>query len=240
MRWAYGVTCVPERFETTLRKTLKSLQKAGFPDPVLYIDGYTASTIPFRLRAECNRERQGVAKNWLISFVRLYLSDPIADVYIMFQDDIVLCTNTRSYLEQLGFPENGYCNLITMAENDRLTANEPRGWVSASTIPGNKELQTGRGAVALVFPRPAALALLQSSHIWRRFENPTRGPLFIDGGVVTALNQQGFREYVHNPSLVDHIGYESTVRSSRWGRIVSRFPGESWDALQWVKTSCNT
>lgn len=38
VRWAYGVTTVESRLNTTLPMTLDSLDRGGFPDPRLFVD----------------------------------------------------------------------------------------------------------------------------------------------------------------------------------------------------------
>lgn len=60
-----------------------------------------------------------------------------------------------------------------------------------------------------------------------------RGHRSIDGGIVTALAEAGWKEWVHNPSLVQHTGLVSSMRSKPHPRATS-FRGEGFDAMELV------
>jgi hypothetical protein len=67
-----------------------------------------------------------------------------------------------------------------------------------------------------------------------RGDNPTVRWRKVDGGVVETMNQQGFREVVHNPSLVQHTGLDSTIKLGHRGRpprTALTYPGDGFDAL---------
>jgi hypothetical protein len=141
--WASGVTTVPERFQTTLPRTLLSLKNAGFPEPRLFIDGYDRDP-GLQLPTTVRHDRIRVVGNWMLALWELYIRDPSATRYAIFQDDLIAYRNLRLYLERLRYPDQGYCNLYTFPENQRLSAGRT-GW-----YPSN---QLGRGAVALVFDK---------------------------------------------------------------------------------------
>ncbi len=89
--WAYGVTTVPSRVNDLLPSTLASLKRAGFDKPVLFIDGdknhftYSSLDLDYTLR----RPNVRTAGNWTLSMLELYIREPTADRYAIFQDDLV-------------------------------------------------------------------------------------------------------------------------------------------------------
>jgi hypothetical protein len=109
-------------------------------------------------------------------------------------------------------------------ENEAIVSrnSDKIGWHEAS--------QHGRGAVALVFSRDGVMNLLRHQHMIRRPTDPNRGWRAVDGGVVTAFEQMGRKEYIHNPSLVQHIGEHSTMQNKSHKQALT-FRGEDFDAL---------
>lgn len=253
MRWAYGLTTVPQRKDELLPATLRSLAAAGFDRPKLFVDG-------------CEDDRGGHYRwyrdhfpqleiiprygtlrthgNWVLSLYELFIKDPSAERYALFQDDLITYRNLRVYLEQCLYPENGYWNLYTFPSNQRLaprigqTARFKTGWYEAAMLDGRESdgqgFQMGRGAVALVFSRQAVLTLLASPHMVERPMDCHRGHRSVDGGIVTAMNKAGWREWVHNPSLVQHAGLVSSMRN-RQHPLAESFRGEEFDALGLLK-----
>jgi GR25 family glycosyltransferase involved in LPS biosynthesis len=156
----------------------------------------------------------------------LYLRNAYADFYAIFEDDMVMCSGTKQYLESMAYPENSYLNLFTFATNEHKIFGKPQGWHLSD--------QLGKGAVALVFNRPAMMTLLKQSHF---VDEPYRKRQFqnTDGAIQHAMTvQAGFKEYVHNPSLVQHIGLESTLGHSRHPEAKT-FPGGNWNAAEEMK-----
>jgi hypothetical protein len=245
MKWSYGVTAVPERADDLLPKTLDSLAAGGFDRPRLFLDGAClrdAAELGDRFRLDvvnrCPRVR--AVANWLLALGELYLREPLADRYAVFQDDLVCLRNLRGYLERAPYPDAGYLNLYTFPSNHTLAGGR-RGF-----YPSN---QLGRGALGLVFSRKAVEVLLTHPHMVRKPQCPLRGWVSIDGGVVESFKQAGWREFVHNPSLVQHRGMKSTIpknvkyvkgsdvevrgKDHVWSRrtLADSFPGEDFDAL---------
>lgn len=116
--WAYGVTTVPSRFENLLPRTLASLEQAGFPQPRLFVDG--GQSMPAHLsgyEATFHDPKVNVFGNWALAAWELYLRNPSAQRYAIFQDDFVTYRNLRQYLESCPYPETGYLNLYTFPHN---------------------------------------------------------------------------------------------------------------------------
>lgn len=227
MKWAYGVTTVPSRRETLLPKTLASLKEAGFSKPRLFVDG---ADLPspydhFELETTLHYPTVRCAAQWVLSAWELYARDPWADRYAIFQDDFVTYPHLRDYLESCSYPQKGYWNLFTFPHNHKL-AEGKEGWHPSD--------QYGKGAVALVFSNPALMNLLTQPHLICRFRSETRGHHSIDGGIVESFRKLGWKEFVHNPSLVQHMGEVSTV-SHRNHPQADSFRGENYDAREMIK-----
>lgn len=230
LRWACGVTAVPQRRYDLLPRTLASLAAAGFPPPRLFVDGtddgpgWAAS---FGLEVTARWPRVNAVNSWVLALWELYARDPRADRYALFQDDLVCVRNLRAYLEACPYPERAYLNLYTFASNQSIAPLGPGGKQRPGWYESN---QLGRGAVALVFSREAAVTLLASRNT---VDKPAsvRGHKSLDGMVVTSMQLAGWREYVHSPSLTQHTGEASTMGNMPHQPAPS-FPGEGFDALE--------
>ena len=251
MEWAYGVTTVPSRVtDGQLERTLASLAAAGFERPRLFVDGLegVASdsphwiTSPKGLEKTVRRPAVGPFGNWYLALLELYIRQPHAALYALFQDDLLAVRNLRPYLERswpCGPPGAGYLNLYTVHSNLWAKGGGPDGWFPS--------LQHGQGALALVFDREGVLYLLGHPHLVFKpaaAHKPTRS---IDGAVIEAMKQGGRKEWVHCPSLVQHTGWLTAIQrppneptnllntpdGQRWpdGHQSPVFPGEGWDAL---------
>lgn len=245
-KWAYGITTVPERRDTLLRETIRSLAQAGFDRPRLFVD---ESGRPTDWKTWCREAGFGELEitaryprirtwgNWILGLTELYIREPAAEWYAMFQDDLVACKGLREYLEANPCPARGYMNLFTFSQNERVIMGKPEGaWYEEALLDPTDDhtelrLQTGRGAVALVFPRDGVLTLLQHQHAVERPMDAMRGWRAVDGGIVTAMNKARWRAYVHNPSLVEHTGKASTM-GNPVHRGARTFKGEGWDVRE--------
>lgn len=271
IKWAAGITTVPERREL-IKRTVASLRAAGFEGLRVFADGdggedgelgLLGLDVTYR-----GRPALGAWSNWWLSLWELFLRSPDAERFAIFQDDLACVRNLRAYLDAVPWVPRTYLNLFTFSNNELLVGrHHPRGFREAALLPPKKtsdseaqaawnalRLQCGRGALALVFDREALMALLQAkSTVERPLGHPAGiGRTRIDGGVVDALNKAGFREMVHNPSLVQHTGILSTIGNGMhgpakpdehgrvrgvWKEDLARtFPGEEFDAMSLAQT----
>lgn len=244
--WAYGLTTVPERKDTLLRRTLISLRNAGFPHPRLFVDD-CVTNLPYQdLGCEITLRypRTNIMVNFYLGLAELYMRYPNAHRYAMFQDDFVTYHNLREYLEKVPFPEKGYLNLYTaFAMNEPVIAGKPVGWHEAAPLNAGSPLQGGKGGIALVFSNEGVRTLLISPSFINKPKaaDQVTATRKMDGGVVTAMNAAGYREFIHNPSLVQHTGDVSTWRDPGRPHAHARsFRGEEFNALdllsEWEKT----
>lgn len=224
VHWAYGVTTVPSRRAELLPQTLASLKAAGFDAPRLFVDSCDDPRSwerEFGLSVTPRWPAIRLWGNWTLALGELYLRNPKATRFAIFQDDIVACRDLRAYLERCTYPERGYWNLITYPMNQKPAL----GWAEAS------RKRRGLGAQGLVFSRDAVITLLTNNHAVQRSLDKDQGWRKIDGGVVHALNSAGWLEYCHNPSLIRHTGDVSSFGNGKQPRDLS-FRGEGWSALE--------
>lgn len=224
LKWTYGVTTVPDRVDGLLPQTLKSLEAAGFDKPRLFIDNCPLALpqVPVYLEKTAHYPAVKVAGNWILSMWELYIRNPEADRYAIFQDDILLCKNVRQYLEAHPYPRKGYLNLCTYPVN-HARAEGHVGWYLSN--------QRGLGAQALVFDRDTIITLLSSAHLAGRMQRGIKKDRSIDGTIRTAMIKVGWHEYVHNPSLVNHVGTESASENLAKQPPIDSFCGEDFDIM---------
>lgn len=230
MKWAYGVTTVPSRRRDLLPRTLASLKAAGFCEPRLFVDGDKDGESwerEFGLSVTARYPAVRTYGNWYLAMLELYIREPTAERYAIFQDDFVTVKNLKAYLSKAPYPERGYLNLYTFPANQALAPLASPGGVGAGFYKSN---QKGRGAVALVFSREAVVTLLSSHHMAERPMHATRGWKAVDGGIVTAMEKAGWCEYVHDPSLTQHVGDVSSM-GNKQHKKAETFPGERFDAM---------
>jgi hypothetical protein len=222
MEWSYGVTTVPDRLGTLLPRTLESLKLAGFDNPRIFIDGCCEREVPEHLAKyalTCRSPKVRTFGSWMLAAMELVFRQPNADRYALFQDDMVTYLNLREYLEGCTFPEQGYWNLYTFPQNEKPI----KGWYESN--------QLGKGAVALVFSNKGMRTLLAQQYMIDRVLSPTRGWKALDGGIVSAYKKINWKEFVHNPSLVQHTGEQSVMGNSRHA-LANTFKGEDFDATE--------
>lgn len=245
MTWQYGITTVPKRRNNVFVQTLASLIRAGFDSPHIFVDGdIDGDSWVKQFRVEHGikipsitvREKNvRTAGHWVLTLYELWARNPHADRYAIFQDDFVTYPTLKEYLERCTYPEKGYWNLYTFPRNRPSFLKEKglpypeeryEGWYQSD--------QCGKGAVALIMDHTTVRTLLGGPYLVDRFMDKDRGHRAIDGGIVDALKLHGWFEYVHNPSLVQHIGHESSMGNCRHV-TANTFRGEDYDITQLLK-----
>lgn len=230
--WSYGVTTVPQRTSTLLPPTLDNLRLSGFPQPRLFVDGAIGDNyVSLRekdraLESTYHFPSLGCYGNWILALWELYIREPLADRYALFQDDIAVCKGLRSYLEKQSHPTDAYLNLYTAKTNEcpeRDSEGRAKvGWFKAKRL--------GEGALALVFNNSQVRQLLQSPNMIQKPQDAIRGKRNVDGAIWTAFNHLHIRELVHFPSLVNHMGMNASTLGNISRPISTSFPGTDFDA----------
>jgi hypothetical protein len=219
MKFAYGITTVPERRFRELPNTIQSLSVAGFDEPILFIDGiaHDSTNLDYDqlgLQLIFRGSRVGGYANWVLGLVELYLRNPTADRFVMFEDDLLACIHLHRYLEGCAYKEMAYYNLLTHNQYIQIIQAVPEGWFPSG--------QRGLGAVGLMFDNQTASQLLAYDLLLKNCTTCNR-PRSIDGAICNALSRVGIKEYVHWPSLLQHTGIEST-QGHNYGTVGSFNP----------------
>lgn len=249
--WAVGVTTVPSRAGDLLSRTVASLEEAGFRDLRLFVDGGDGACDMSRICASVTTRFPFVGPfgNWYLALLELYIRQPAVERYAIFQDDLVCVKGLKRYLDGHKYPDGsdgrkpGYWNLFTFMNSEGLT--KP-GWqegpIHSMGIDPEQVWQCGRGALGLVFNRQAVQLLLSSSSMANKPASATNPRVNIDGAVVAAMNLAGWREYVHNPSLLSHTGMHTSIQEPGkvgkvWTTNAKSFPGEMVDITRLMAAS---
>lgn len=227
MQYAYGVTTVPQRIDDLLPRTLDSLRNAGFPRPRLFIDGRcrAAEYAHFNLDLTIHDPPLGIMGNWLVSLWELFIREPRAQRYIIFQDDLLAYAGLREYLDRTRLPAHGFFNLYTSGVNRKLCPPAHVGWYKSD--------QLGRGAVGLMFDFKALSRLLSAPYLVSAINSPVKRHTYHDACIARAMKDCDVTEYVHSPSLLGHSGGGPGV--STWkdrDPCDADFRGEDFDAME--------
>lgn len=232
--WSYGLTTVPQRRDSLLPRTLASLKAGGFGEPWLFVDGTSHADaasyerdlgLPVVARHTPSLRTFG---NWVLALAELYIREPNADRYALFQDDLVTMPGLRGYLDRCPMPESGvYWNGYSFPVNEQKA---PLGRDGRPQVGWHDSNQCGFGAVMLVFSRSGVRALIHSADTTSKPLHPSRGWRNVDGLIVTAMRKAGYREQVHYPSLVQHTGGTSTM-ANRPHQAARSFRGEDFNCL---------
>lgn len=261
--WAVGITTVPSRMDSLLPQTVDSVRDAGFCCPWLFVDGPCDPTAygKFRIAGVTFRTKAiRVHGNWILGLYELYIRNPIAKRYLLCQDDIQMCKGVRQYLDAVPWPPNAYLNLFTYPGNQEMCKTAPGWYESNQRGKGALALAFTRRAVLMLLhadhmlmrPMPPEKCGACAEPINMLTGRCTacdkidgeakafaeggwhRGMKAVDGGIVTSFMQAGWKEYVHNPSLVQHTGTVSSFSAINHQPAHS-FPGVDFDAVSLVK-----
>ena len=214
--WACGVTTAP-REKPTLTRTLESIEKAGFPAPTIFSDDRgVACPLSYSERITQRAARLGAFPNFYCGLTELFMGNPTADYYAMFQDDVRLTENCRWYLDDVLSPSGNqvhsiytssrysgdYCGSGLLTTN-HLIDNRYARWVFVT------EGWDYVGALAFVFSQESINTFLTSpvavQH--RHSEYGLRCVDSIVGKVFKTVR-------AHYPSLAQHIGDTSTIHGA--------------------------
>lgn len=206
MEWACGIIGVDSRRASGhLGRTMRSCESAGWHDYSVFLDGEMPTCS--RVGIVPRETTIGAFGNWWLGAVELYIRQPHADRFVIFQDDIECPVGLREYLCHTTTHDMAYWNLCTYSAGIGYPTNV------VTTTPGWQPAlcNWGLGAQGLVFTNEGLRTLLSSRVVIDQPMDKYRGKEAIDGIVKTALGRAGFTEMVHNPTLVNHVGTQSTI-----------------------------
>lgn len=200
MRWAVGITTAP-REVPTLDRCLESLQRAGWQQPRLFVDGRIDR--PYDLPVTLRDPAVGAWPNYYLALMELLQREPDADALMVVQDDAVFydrvylkdCLDQVLWLADPPGLVSLYCSsAYTMTQSGWHRCAERWNW----------------GALAIVFPRALAVRFLTDEqaleHRWQPY-----GDRYIDDVIGDFCIRHDIPIHYPCPSLVQHIGESSTL-----------------------------
>lgn len=204
-KWSVGVTTAP-REQCMLAVTLASLAGAGWHEPRLFIEPGVTLPVGAESLARSHRDqRLGAFPNFYLALAELVLREPHADAYLMCQDDILASAGARGYLEELLWPA-GQIGVVSLFCASHLAAGRPAG------LYRDQGAWQAFGAQAYVFPAAAARRVITTQEVLEhRLTGPAEGRKNIDSVVGQWCRREGLGYWLHEPSLVQHIGETSTL-----------------------------
>lgn len=200
LAWATGVLTAP-RPKPTIRETLRSLRAGGFES--VHVFAEPGSWIPEEFRSlplTVHGQTLGNLGNFFTSLMALYMTDPRADCYAVFQDDVEVARGLRPWCDGEFWPQDtGLVSLFT----SRVHGDDTLGW---------RVLKLGRyrtfGAQAFVFRRDVLQQLLTDRQSLEFRETRRHGS---DAVVGEWAARQGVGIAYHTPSLVQHVGTAAAI-----------------------------
>jgi glycosyltransferase involved in cell wall biosynthesis len=200
LTWAVGLTTAP-RPNPTIERTLSSLQAAGFETIHIFAEPGTRLPRPSNhLPVVVNPQRLGTLLNLYSSLAALLASLPSADAFAVFQDDIDAAHGLKQWCDEQFWPlDASVVSLFT----PRLHSGSSPGWRLLS--PG---YQRACGAQALVFRRDAVHEFLSDPLVMNRLQAKGNNN---DAVVAGWTARHGRSIAYHTPSLVQHLGHQSSI-----------------------------
>lgn len=233
-----AMTAAP-RSGSVQERCLRSVSATGFRDVTIYCEPGTS--LPAWVRdtfpTVAHDERLGQWRNWLFALEATLTTRPRAKLVCTLEDDVVFCRGVAGLLDGMAWPGErcGCLQLYTSAFYDGYPVGR------RSRLADEHALDL-LGACALVFSRAAAECLVDwgksrgwRGHVYEAVASAQTDPAQKEGAdtyVGEVLTFSGFEIWLHNPSLAEHIGDESTLghEGSMPRRRGLNFPGEAADA----------
>lgn len=231
MTIAVGVVTAPRPGPWLLGRCLDSLRETGFDEP--YIFAEPGSRVRRTGRVIARPRKYGEYHNWRAGLGDLLDLEPSADGYLMVQDDIYFCRNVAAQVKSELWPSPKCGGLhIYVSARYREYPRRCLTRLSESAAP------LMAGACAIVFPQPAARAILEYANRerWRGHTVETRTVPEEMEGVDTfigvALLAMDWEIWLRNPSLAEHDALHSALGHGgpTGSRRAANFPGADADA----------
>jgi len=222
--WAVGVTTAP-RAKPTLDTCLDSLSRSGWEVPRLFVDsGVTIADRFSDLPVTFHETKLGPWPNYYLALVELLMREPEADAFMLVQDDVVFDDrhDLRTYLEAILWPADPIAAVSLYCS--KAYTRPVAGWHQV-------ESRWIWGALAFVFPRESAKRFVTDPLVFDHRRNPTEGLVNIDILIGRWADEHQLPIYFPSPSLVQHIGNESSIWSDPNSRAIgdrraNRFAGD--------------
>lgn len=223
VNWAAAITTCP-RDESLLLPTVLALRRGGWGDVTVYgepgsdtLDGVKCVTRPVAY---------GCWVNWVCSLFEMLQANDKADYFAIFEDDISICNNVRSYLEELmpGLGRFGAIALYTPSHMKKLSGG--LHCLHDESYRGG----TMWGTQAIVFTAESLSEFLSHRDtVTYRRESLGRENKNRDSAIGMWARASGRKVYYHTPSLVQHVGRISSVQHAH--HEADDYVGDDFDAV---------
>jgi len=196
--WAIGITSAP-RPTDYLPATIRSLGEAGWPEITVFAEPGTP--VPPGVPSVVAQRRLGPWLAFRTALGSLLATGPQEASLAVFQDDIVVSRNLRKWLDAEPWPPEA--GVVSLYLSETQAAGRPLGWSALDPD------RNPYGACAVVMRPDAARRLLGNP--------PHKGDgRMTDTWLGVFCERAGLRFWQHKPSLVRHVGRQSSL--SRPGR----------------------
>jgi hypothetical protein len=188
-----GITASPRPVDY-LPATVASLRAAGWPDPVVFAEPGTPAPPDCRFVAAQRRLEPWFAFQTALG--SLLATGPQGASLAIFQDDVLAARNLRAWLDAEPWPPDA--GVVSLYLSEAQAEGRPLGW-SALDPDANPY-----GACGVVMRPEVARRLLD--------DPPHRGNgRMTDTWLGVFCEQAGLRFWQHKPSLIRHVGRESSL-----------------------------
>jgi hypothetical protein len=256
MKWAVGVITAPRTGGYYLDRTISSLQSSGWDQILVFAEPQAPVTESSNVQVIRRRKKYGDWTNWATGLYELFLSEPDSDYYFMLEDDALLCSGAKEYLEYAlpKLEEFGSFSLYTpsryhKANRARCFHDECRGKLTWSTVTvvmphrsvlsffSDENVQKHRFS-DIFQVKPEFWHLKASYGAGRTSVTDCVGNTIKDAVIGQWAERKKLPMYYHTPSLAEHIGIVSTLTDDdstpENGRMSRDFVGEKYDVSSWV------
>lgn len=222
MKWNVSITTC-RRNQNLLSSTLSCIEAAGWQNYTVYAEPGSCDSDGPRV----DRLRNfGCWTNWICALFEAFQLDVDADLFAIFEDDIQICKNVRPYLDAI-LPSLGLFGAIALYTPSHLKKSA----FGLQCIHDESYMGARMwGTQGIVFTSESLASFLtyRSTVMFRReglgVVNKNR-----DSALGMWAKQSCKKVYYHTPSLVQHVGNESTIQHAF--HESEDFAGADFDAM---------
>jgi hypothetical protein len=247
IKWTVGVITSPRQGISYLEQTLDSLRRAGWNEPIVFAEPGSSPSNSYTI---IRRKQYGDWTNWATGLYELLLSEPDTDYFLMAEDDVIFCKDSKTYLEY-AMPQLGDFGSLSLYTPSIRSRNNFRGF--HNELQGHNTWST----VTVIMSRSKVISFFADVDTQRhRFEDifelgeeywccPKTDPKnsIKDAVIGHWAEKNQFPIYYHTPSLAEHIGDLSTLTEQSStianGRKSLDFVGEDFNLSEWFKLPIN-
>jgi len=202
MKWVVGIQTCPREEDVYINHTIAGIHRAGWDQITIFAE--PNSPVPVGYPVTYRPCRYGDWTNWVCAFFELFIANPDANAFVLFEDDITLSMHIRNYLDW-AIPKLGRFGCLSLY-TPPTHHSDWKGW--------HDEADAGwalSGAQGMVFTRPSLQRFLSDPKILEyRFDEIGKKNAHKDCAIGKWACKKE-RVLYHTPSLIDHRGIQSLI-----------------------------